>query len=293
MQARRANTIEEVIEIMDIILKDAYANKSKAGYFVSLYRMVTVVVKQRCDEGGFFEDDERMRRLDTLFANRYFDSYFAYFHGMGEPSESWRVSFDALKNDKLMILQHLLLGMNAHISLDLGIAAAEVAEGNLDNSLVRDFYRLNNLLGGLVDVVQDEINTLSPIFGMIDKLFWRADETFASLGINVAREEAIKFAYELNSLPREQWAEYINQRDNKVADMGNMIGQDKWYLRPAMWLVDQRESNDVRRVIEVLNRHEWQDNITSRVDTLLAYVAQQGLDLSKRETQLVNTIKPD
>jgi len=41
------------------------------------------------------------------------------------PTESWVKAFDATEFWWLIVLQHLLMDMNAHINLDLGIAAAE------------------------------------------------------------------------------------------------------------------------------------------------------------------------
>ena len=177
--ALQAKTIENATEIMDDIVQDSISKGERLGYFAALYRTVTYVVKERCDE-GFFEDNDRMRRLDVIFANRYFAAYDAYYKQNDEPSKSWQVAFDHTKLKQLIILQHLLMGMNAHINLDLGIAAAEVADewGALDDSLLGDFNRLNNILAGLIDRVQEEIGNVSPLLKFLDKL---VDRTLISV----------------------------------------------------------------------------------------------------------------
>ncbi|NIR65754.1 MAG: hypothetical protein GWN00_24945 [Aliifodinibius sp.] len=90
------------------------------GYFAALYRKVTIRVKEE------FEDPERMERLDVLFANRYLEA-FEQYHTRKETTVSWKLAFDTCKRWRPIVLQHLLLGMNTHIRLDLGVAAAETA----------------------------------------------------------------------------------------------------------------------------------------------------------------------
>ena len=65
-------------------------------------------------------------------------------------SKSWKASFDVQKQP-ITIIQHLLLGMNAHINLDLGQAAAKVAKPNRINDLENDFMEVNKVLAGLID----------------------------------------------------------------------------------------------------------------------------------------------
>ena len=50
-------------------------------------------------------------------------------------------------------MQHLLMGMNAHINLDLGIAASEVAGGNSIHDLKSDFMKVNDILAGLLSEI--------------------------------------------------------------------------------------------------------------------------------------------
>src|SRR5690606_41399624 len=66
------------------------------------------------------------------------------------PAETWSP----------LVLQHLLLGMNAHINLDLGIAAAETAPGTALPALKRDFDEITTLLGEMLDDVQDRIGRI-------------------------------------------------------------------------------------------------------------------------------------
>ena len=86
-----ANTIEEAISIMDDIVHECLVNNSRMGFFASLYRTTTIVVKEHCDRGDFFENNDRLRHLDAVFANRYFDAYFAC-KNQEEPTDAWRVS---------------------------------------------------------------------------------------------------------------------------------------------------------------------------------------------------------
>ena len=67
-----ATDIDGVIQQLDVIIDWAHRHKSRLGYFAALYRKVTLKVKEGISE-GFFEDGERMERLDVVFANRYLD----------------------------------------------------------------------------------------------------------------------------------------------------------------------------------------------------------------------------
>ncbi len=122
-----ASTIDEVLEHLDGTIDLAHRQKSRLGYFAALYRNVTVKVREGILAGGF-EDGARMERLDVAFANRYLDALERYHRGE-DLSRCWRTSFEAAQNWHPIVLQHLLLGVNAHINLDLGIAAAQTSPG--------------------------------------------------------------------------------------------------------------------------------------------------------------------
>jgi hypothetical protein len=87
------------------------------GYFAVLYKRMTMAVLEGIDSNRF-ENAERMRRLDTNFANRYLKS-MACLRWKKSLHPLLEKTFDACGNDKLTVIQHLLLGINTHINLDL------------------------------------------------------------------------------------------------------------------------------------------------------------------------------
>ena len=163
----RASTIDEVIENLDGVIARARRQDSRAGYFPALYRKVTVRVKEGIRD-GVFEDGERMERLDVIFASRYLEAVSAV--ARGEPTtRSWAVSFRAARSWWPIVLQHLLLGMNAHINLDLGIAAARTAPGAELASLENDFNTINDVLAKLVNGVKEELTAVWPRLRRLDR----------------------------------------------------------------------------------------------------------------------------
>ena len=53
--------------------------------------------------------------------------------------------------------QHLLLGCNAHINLDLGVALADIARGKELEPLRSDFEAINGLLATHVETLQEQL----------------------------------------------------------------------------------------------------------------------------------------
>ena len=114
-----ARSIDEVIARLDAIIDRAIVERDRLGFFAVLYRTVTVAVKEGI-AARRFQDGPRMERLDIVFANRYLQAFDQHRRGES-PTRSWRAAFQAGASRRVVILQHLLLGMNAHINLDLGI----------------------------------------------------------------------------------------------------------------------------------------------------------------------------
>lgn len=252
-----ARTIEEVIWQLDEIIAMSIQTKSKLGYFASLYRMVTVRVKEGIINNQF-ENGARMEQLDVCFANFYLNALNDHFNEK-PTSLSWDVAFRCTRKRRPIVLQHLLLGMNAHINLDLGVAAAMTCENSDILSLHDDFMKINDILASLVDEVRSELDQISPWIGFLDRIDWKASKAMINFSMEKARDYAWNFAQTLAAAAKTEWDELIKVRNHEIAGIGNMVAQpEDWILRTGLWVIRLRESNNIKRNLELLNHYKFE-----------------------------------
>jgi hypothetical protein len=246
-----AKNIDEVIARLTDIIDISRQEPGRLGYFGALYRKVTINVKQGILNGRF-EDGARMERLDVNFANRYLEAY--ELHRKGEfPTVSWQVSFEAARHWRPLILQHLLLGINAHINLDLGIAAVETSPGDQLARLKQDFDMINRILADLVQPVQDEIGEVSPWIGFLERID-PSDDAIINFSLDRARSSAWNFAVRLNSLGENERIAEVKLRDLEISALARLVYKPPGILlNLGMLAIRLRESNDVSRVIDTLS----------------------------------------
>lgn len=245
-----ARTIDEVLEALDGIVARSIETGSRLGYFATLYRKVTRKVKEGIDQ-GFFDDGPRMERLDVTFANRYLGALDRWQRDI-RPSRAWQVAFEAAGHWRPIILQQLLVGTNAHINLDLGIAAAEAAPGPEFPPLRDDFERINEILFSLVRQTQEEIGEVSPWIAFLDRIGGRVGDEIVRFSLDIARAEAWAFGCELAPLPEAHWTSLIELRDRETALIAERVLSPGFLLSSGLLVIRLRESNDVARVIRAL-----------------------------------------
>jgi hypothetical protein len=247
-----ATTIDEVLARLNAIIDHSLLVPNRIGYFASLYARVTSNVRRGILSQVVFEDNVRMALLDVVFANRFIDAYDTWRAG-GAPSQSWQVAFLILDDADALVVQHLILGMNAHINLDLGIAAAEMApnpEGLA--SLRNDFLQINVVLSRLVDIVQAELATLSPRIGTLEMFGAELQDRVFDFGMAAARDGAWALAERLVAAPKDQWAAIIAEQDDTVAALGRKIYPLKGVAGLAARWIRDRESTDIRFNVQVM-----------------------------------------
>ena len=151
---------------IDDIIDWSIKAESPIGYFAALYRRCTLAIREAIDE-NVFDDGHRMEELDVAFGRRYFNALNAYFHpaeyqGLTLP---WAVAFVGDQDGQAIILQHMLAGLNAHITFDLGLALLATAANSLD-TLTNDYNRVNVILcaqiPGIVKVVETTFTRPAP-----------------------------------------------------------------------------------------------------------------------------------
>ena len=244
------NTIEDVIVILDTIISESEKDNNQMGYFAALYKKVTVKVKEGIVT-GFFEDGARMEMLDVVFARRYLDAYFAC-QRRESITISWQLAFDLNKQNEPIVLQHLLMGINAHINLDLGIAACEVSKGKDLAELKTDFNRINEILSSLVHVVENDLSAVWPALKYILKWSGKIDDFLVDFSMKIARDGAWKFANSLVGLSESELNLSIQKRDRKVADKVNVIINQGIIVTIVLWVVRLTERGDVACKIKKL-----------------------------------------
>ena len=244
-------TLDEVLVRLNGILDEAVRTGARIGYFAALYERVTTNVRRAIVAGTVFDDNPRMTRLDVVFANRFLDAWDR--HSRGEaPSACWQVAFNALDDPSPLVIQHLMLGMNAHINLDLGIAAATVAPTPASLAALQpDFNRINDVLARLVRVVEDELCQISPRLQRLADVV-TVEQPMFDFGLNASREIAWKLATDLVATPPEGWAALIARRDALTALAGRALFPLHGLAAVAAQLTHDHESKDIKLNIQII-----------------------------------------
>lgn len=242
--------IDDVIDRLGAIIDQARLERSRVGYFAALYRRMTQEIKFGMDHGEF-DDPALVERLDVAFAERYFVAYDAWRRG--EPTtQVWQVAFGAAAEPRYVVLQHLLLGINAHINLDLGIVTATMVEDGELSTIKRDFDQVNLLIRRLIPQIQDRINALSPGFRVVDWLGGSLDETLFDFSLQAARDSAWDYANELRPMSLAARAPRFESRDREFTRCARHLLKPGIFQEAALYAFHLVEERDVVAVIDGL-----------------------------------------
>jgi hypothetical protein len=254
MDLKQINTIDEVIVLLENIIIETESNNDVLGYFAALYQKVTIKVKEGI-LSGFFDDGSCMEQLDVAFAMRYLQAYDDYRKNR-PVTESWKKAFEISEQYWPIVLQHLLMGMNAHINLDLGIAAAKVSRGKNLDDLRNDFNRINEILSALVHEVEGDLSAIWPILKYILKWTGQIDDYLVDFSMKLARDGAWKFASQLVLVPEDEIESSIAVRDSRIADKVHIILQPGLIANLTMKVIRLTERGSVSEKIQILRKNK-------------------------------------
>jgi hypothetical protein len=246
----KPTTMNQIISTLEQIVLDSENNQDSLGYFTALYLKVTKKVKEGIDD-NFFDDGPRMEKLDVVFANRYLDAYFAYKENE-TITESWQRAFKLSTKYWPIVLQHLLVGMNAHINLDLGIAAAHIMKGKNIEDLENDFNKINDILSSLVVGVEKDLGEIWPALKIILKVTGKFDDFLVNFSMKIARNGAWKFTTSIVNKPPEVLKELIEARDQKAAKKAKIIANPGIVAGTIFGIIRLGEQGSVTKKIEKL-----------------------------------------
>lgn len=239
-------TIDDVITTLDQVLEWSIAAPSTIGYFAAIYKRVTVAIRQAARDGEF-ANGPLIEELDVAFGQRYFSALNGYFYPDDYPAVTlpWEVAFLGSASGKATMLQHMMAGLNAHITFDLGVALVKVAPTALDD-LEGDYRRVNALLCSQIPGMLGIIATLSPEVRLIRRLF-PGEILVLRRMLTKLRESAWLFAIHMALHPEKERERRVNQ-SSWTAAMG------AWYLHPPRRLtavpvlvraISRKESRDI------------------------------------------------
>lgn len=248
---KEIKTIADVIAALDVIAKDCARTQNRAGYFAALYKRMTMAVSEGIQKGQF-EDGQRMEALDILFAQRYLTAFDA-FKQSTECSSSWQHALTGCGNRSLIVLQHLLLGINAHVNLDLAIAAAKLAPGNSIHALQKDFNHINTLIASLVDDVQKCLEEVWFPMRLIRDVVNRQGAAVLNFSMTTARKTAWANAVLLANMNAVDAAKHIKGMDAMVRSVGERISHPGLWPQMLMRVIRFTEYEDVGRTIRLID----------------------------------------
>jgi hypothetical protein len=196
--ARPYASVQEVVDAL-VLLEDRFvAADDKRSIFVTAYRTITLELQRRIGASRF-EDNAWVSRYLLAFANLYRRALHAYEQpGREAVPLPWRIAFEAAASGPALLMQHLLLGINAHINHDLALGLIEVTIDPQRESRRRDHTAVNAALEQATDPVQQRLAQLyAPGLQLLDGACGVLDERVTNFSFAKARDCAWSSAVRL------------------------------------------------------------------------------------------------
>ncbi len=187
---------QPVLAYMTALVDQWEAAHDRRAIFLGCYRLMTRNMLDAI-EAGRFHDAVWVFNLLHCFSDYYFRALDLYEKASQATPQVWKLAHDATRDAEVTTMQHLLLGVNAHINFDLVFAlydqlALEWGHLSAEQRTLRhaDHELVNRIIGETVDAVQDQvIDRHAPWFKVIDVLLGPTDEWLTSHLIAHWREE--------------------------------------------------------------------------------------------------------
>ena len=201
------------------------AANDRRAIFVGAYLTITSAMGEAIETGQFM-DGPWVNSYLLHFAQLYMDAFRAFEHGdLEHVPTAWRVAFELSARDEWMALQHLLLGVNAHINHDLAIAL--VRSGIDPDRPMRydDHTGVNAVLKRTANALQDHVERLySPALHFLDEVFGQWDEEFSTMMVDRARETAWSHCLDLVDCSCEEDKAVVMRRiDDHAGALARLI----------------------------------------------------------------------
>jgi hypothetical protein len=181
-----------------------------------MYARVTGQIAGSIDAGQF-DDGQRMHYFATVFATRY---TAAFRETIPRPG-CWQASWDVAGDERLLIVQHLLVGINAHVNFDLPQAVVAIARDTGYLEGVRgDFDAVNDVLAATSVGVLKDLDRVSRWVSEVAAL--GGDRVFR-FSLRVARDQAWAAAQRLYRLDGPAEQAYVAELDRLVSVLAYLI----------------------------------------------------------------------
>jgi Family of unknown function (DUF5995) len=196
--------IDALIERMQALLEPLRAADDPRQYFHAVYLRTTIAVAEAIRGGGFIDPDWT-QRWDVAFASLYLDALEAGLSG-GQPARPWQIAFGAPRD--LPPLNHVLLGMNAHINFDLPQALVMViTDAEFDTPAVtakreEDHRAIDGVLAARVAAEDDELVSVSGPGSLLNRLLRPLNQRASQRFLRESREKVWANAVTLSQARR-------------------------------------------------------------------------------------------
>ena len=171
--------------------------------FLTVYARVTSAVERGVEEARFADPDWVARYL-VAFADHYRQAFEAFERGdLARVPDPWQLAFDRACSPETLVVQDVLLGINAHVNYDLALALHDVG---IDPDRPRkraDHRAINETLAALVDEEQELLAArYAPGLTDVDASLGRLDEALSMFTLRQGRRHAWRGAVALSLGPR-------------------------------------------------------------------------------------------
>lgn len=235
-------TIAEVASELREIARSA---PDASGHFPALYSRVTQQIAESINRGEY-ENGQRMERFAVAFAAFYTRA----MRTETRAPRCWEATWDVADDEGLLIVQHLLLGINAHVNYDLPQAVVDVAGEGGDLGAVRaDFDAVNDVLAmAYVGIIRD----LDRVSRWADEVARLGGSRVFNFSLRVARARAWESAERLHPLRGKSRADYLKDLDGLVAVLAYLITRPKFPGSVLVRLARRLEERSATKVTAAL-----------------------------------------
>jgi hypothetical protein len=198
--------------------------------------------------GGEFHDPDWVAQLINDFADYYFAALQSWDQGASAPLV-WQYTFACAANQNMSVVQHLLLGVNAHINCHLVLVLddllrpewPELSPTQRDRRH-HDYLTVNRVIQRTIDRVQDEvIGPYSKMLQLVDVACGPLDEWCTARLIRNWRDDVWQQAMTLIRLSDNEERKIMRQRvDQRALDRAHLLSGNVRAMRsfgyPLRWL---------------------------------------------------------